>query len=578
MAKILSDNAMQVFKSRYAFDENETWELCTQRVASTIAAVEKDKAKYTQAFQEMIYEMNFLPGGRILRNSGRSQSNLLNCFFIPCLDSSESLGAFFRDSFIIGTLGGGVGSDWSAIRPEGDKILGRGGYASGPVSFLKAADAISATVESGGQRRSSILASLDVSHPDIFKFIDAKLVQGILPHFNISVKVNNTFLEAVEANKNWELKFNQKVYRTVPAREIWEKILNNMINSAEPGLLNTSNLYKSNSYSFQPILGVNPCSEICLPAYGNCCLGSIVMPNFITEQGRTNWKKLEDTIRLAVRFLDNVIDINNYPITEIDIVAHNARRIGLGLMGWTEYFFAKKVRYGSPDAIIEIERFMKFFRDTIYTVLTELSVEKGSFPMFEPIAYGKASFIRKLPAPLRKEIKSKGVRCCTAITQPPAGTTSLLPEVTSGCEPLFAKAYRRKDRVSERIYIHPIYRNLITQGNLIENKELPIWFVDTFDLTPKDHLETQATLQRYLDNSISKTLNLPKGTTVDQLSEWLLEYLYDLKGVTVYVDGSREGQVLNHISHEEAVKLVLEGKDTTDVPEEQKCHSGVCEI
>jgi ribonucleoside-diphosphate reductase alpha chain len=302
------------------------------------------------------------------------------------------------------------------------------------------------------------------------------------------------------------------------------------------------------------------------------------MPNFITEQGRTNWKKLEDTIRLAVRFLDNVIDINNYPITEIDIVAHNARRIGLGLMGWAEWFFAKKVRYGSPDAVIEIERFMKFFRDTIYTVLIELSVEKGSFPMFEPIAYGKASFIRKLPASLRKEIKSKGVRCCTAITQPPAGTTSLLPEVTSGCEPLYAKAYKRKDRVSERIYIHPIYQNLITQGNLIENKELPNWFVDTFDLTPKDHLETQATLQRYLDNSISKTLNLPKGTTVGQLSDWLLEYLYDLKGVTVYVDGSREGQVLNHISHEEAVKIVLEGKDTTDVPEEQKCKSGVCEV
>jgi ribonucleoside-diphosphate reductase alpha chain len=221
---------------------------------------------------------------------------------------------------------------------------------------------------------------------------------------------------------------------------------------------------------------------------------------------------------------------------------------------------------------------MKFLRDITYSTLVSLAKEKGSFPKFDPILYGKASFIRKLPVQLRKDIKTNGSRCVAAISVAPNGTIALLPEVTGGCEPLFSKAFIRKDRVSDRIYVHPIYKNLITQGNLIENKELPDWFVDTQNLHPKDHLEVQAIITKYVCNACSKTINCPKGTTVDKLSEWLIEYLYDLKGVTVYVDGSREGQVLNHIPHEEAVKIVLEGKDTTDVPEEQKCKSGVCEV
>jgi len=714
MAKILSDNAMQVFKSRYAFDENEDWSQCSKRVGDAIGSLEKN-SKYKDKFQEMIYNMDLLPGGRILRNSGRARGSLLNCMVLSVADSIEAIGQYLKDALILWSEGSGVGCNFSPLRKRGDIIQGKGGVSSGLCSFIEAADAVAKTVESGGNRRAASLICVDVSHPEVLDFIDAKLVHGKLSHCNISVNINNEFLEAVEADKDYEFKFQQRSYGNMKARNIWNKILSNMVTSAEPGLLNTSNLYKNNSYYFamptstnpcfskgtliqtklgprkietligqnveiwdgeqwvwcdnfrvtgenQPVLKItlrdksilevtpyhtmilenkhilpakeliighrlmpsyvpnmpikdinchviedikeigiqkkvycctihsthklaisigiltSNCGEAILEPYGACDLASLVLPNFISDQGRTNWKKLEEVINLAVRFLDNVLDLNKYPIKQIDETCHLSRRIGLGIMGLAEYLFSKKVRYGSLDSISEIEKLMKFIRDTTYIASIELAVEKGSFPKFDPVAFGKASFVRKLPAPLRKEIKTKGIRNVTLLSIAPTGSISLLPEVTSGCEPLFSKAYRRKDRVSERIYIHPIYRNLITQSNLIENKELPDWFVDTSDLQPIDHFNVQVVLTKNTDGGVSKTINLPKGTTVDQLSEWLLEYLYDLKGVTVYVDGSREGQVLNHISHEEAVKLVLEGKDTTDVPEEQKCHSGVCEI
>jgi hypothetical protein len=293
------------------------------------------------------------------------------------------------------------------------------------------------------------------------------------------------------------------------------------------------------------------CGEAILSNYESCDLGSLVLPNFITGNVNTNWKKLGEVIKLAVRFLDNVIDVNKYSLKEIDIKTHNSRRIGLGMMGLAEYLFAKELRYGSRDAIFEIEKLMRFIRDNIYQTLVELSVEKGSFPKFEPVQYGNASFVRKLPAQLRMDIKKYGVRCVSGMAMAPNGTISLLPEVTSGIEPLMFKAYKRRDRVGERIYVHPKYRQLLLSG-----EDIPEWFVSSADLSPKDHFETQAIVQKYTDGAVSKTINMPAGTTPEQLNNYLLEYIRDLKGVTVYVEGSRQGQVYNELSQDEAFDIV----------------------
>jgi len=570
----LSENAVQVAESRYLMD-GEDWEACARRVGRIVAAPENSHMfQYIDKFAEMVFNLDFLPGGRILRNAGRQRGSMYNCYVLSIGDSREEIGQFYKDSLILWGEGGGIGVNISSLRPEGALIKGVGGVSSGPVSFLTASDAIAETIESGGSRRAAALAMMHVTHPDIMKFIDAKLVDGKLSHFNISVGVTNEFLEAVELDSEWEFKFAQKSYGKIKAREIWDKIMDNMIEHAEPGLINLNKLFKNNSYFFEPIQCVNPCGEVPLGPYSCCNLGSLVLPNFITGSVNTNWKKMEEIIDLAIRFLDNVVDINKYVLQELDINAHNSRRIGLGIMGLSEYLFAKKLKYGSEKSIYEVERLMSFVRDKVYESSVKLAKEKGAFPKFDPVAYGKSSFIRKLPAKLRMNIKEHGIRNVTLQAVAPTGSISLLADVTSGIEPLFRKAYLRRDRVSDRMYIHPIYKDILNKG-----EKIPEWYVDTDDLKPADHFEMQAVAQRYTDGAISKTINMPKGTTSKQLSRLTLEYINDLKGVTVYVDGSREGQILNKVTRKEAEQYLKENKvkESADT-ESVMCATGSCEI
>jgi len=567
---MLSENATKIAEARY-FLEGETWEECAWRVAKVVGSVEKDKS-WVSLFAQMIHDMNFLPAGRILRNCGRPRGSLFNCYVVSVGDSIEEIGQCYKDALILWSEGGGVGINFSTLRPADAPILGKGGKSSGMVSFITAADSVAGTIESGGARRAAGLIAVDVSHPEVLDVIDAKLEDGRISHFNISIGVTDEFLQAVEADQDWEFSFQQKTYGKMKARKIWQKILKNMIVSAEPGLINFSNLRKNNSHYFAPIQSTNPCGEAPLDAYGSCCLGSLTLPNFILGQGRTHWKKMEETIRFAVRFLDNIIDVNKYVLTEIDLRAHQSRRIGLGVMGLAEYLFSKEVRYGSGEALYEVERVMKFIRDTVYTTLVELAIEKGSFPAFDPLMYGQASFIRKLPASIRRDIKAHGTRCVTGLAIAPTGTISLLPEVSSGCEPLFSKAHMRKDRVGERLYVHPLFREFTESG-----KKIPAWYVDAFDLKPEDHFEMQAMMQRYVDGSVSKTINLPAGTKPGQLGELLQEYLYELKGCTVYVDGSKQGQILNRVSEEDVAKKIKSG-ELCEVAEEQMCANGKCDL
>ncbi len=571
----LSDNALEVANSRY-FMDGENWEKCAERVANTISLPEvNQREKYNDDFASMIYNMDFLPGGRILRNCGRPRGSLFNCYHLPIGDSIEEIGQCLKDSLILWSEGGGVGINFTPLRPAGDRIFGKGGTSSGLVSFLESFDRVADTIESGGSRRAAAIAHVDVSHPEVIDFIDAKLAHGKLSHFNISVSVNDDFLLAVEADIYWTFKFKQKDYGKIKARDIWNKIVTNMVDCAEPGLINWTNFSKNNSYYFEPVMGTNPCGETTLGPYGVCDLGSLVLPNFITGNINTNWKKLEATIKLVVRFLDNVIEVNKYVLKDIDINAHKSRRIGIGVIGLAEYLFAKKVRYGSQKAVDETERLMQFIRNSCYQASMELAIEKGAFPQFDPISYGKASFVRKLPATLRMDIKKRGIRNCTSMALAPTGTISLIADYTSAIEPLFAKAMIRKDRVGDRMYVHPQYQDMI-----LNDEEVPEWFVDSFDLEPKDHFEMQVACQKFCDASVSKTINLPNKTTDADLSNLLLEYIHDLKGVTVYRDGSREGQILNRVSEEEVISYIKSDSDTdNNLNEDQvKCGTGSCEI
>ena len=255
---ILSKNAEEVAKSRY-FNGNEDWDSCTTRVAESVASIEKDKT-YVDKFKEMIYNMDFIPAGRILRNASRSKGSLMNCYVIPIGDSIEEIGQFMKDSLTLWSEGGGVGCNFSPLRPKNADILGKGGKSSGMVSFIKAADALSQTIESGGQRRAAALACCEVSHPEVMDFINAKLVDGDISHFNISVLVDEDFIKAVEKNDDWTFKFKQKEYGKVKARTIWNLIVDNMVKKAEPGFLNKTNLYKNNSYYYDAVVSTNPCT------------------------------------------------------------------------------------------------------------------------------------------------------------------------------------------------------------------------------------------------------------------------------------------------------------------------------
>lgn len=570
----LSENATKIFKSRYAFDENETWQQCAERVAKVGASVEfgNNSGKLEKDISEYIYNMYFLPGGRILRNAGRPRGTLFNCYCVNVDDTIESIAYSCAKSLILWSEGGGVGFNFNPLRPEDAPIIQKGGESTGPLSFMNFFNAGAQTIKTGGSRRAAALGLMICSHPDIIKFVKSKEVDGVLNNFNLSVGVTEDFLEAVESNSNWNLKFNQKTWNTIKARDLWNLIINNMVKNAEPGLINWDNLRSNNSWYYSPIVGVNPCGEAVLSDLEVCCLGSLVLPKFIMGTKNTNWQLMEKVVYSAVRFLDNIIQVNRYIIDDIKNAAFNSRRIGLGIMGLAEYLFSKGIRYGSEEAIQETEKLMKNIRNFVYESSVKLAEEKEPFPKFDPILYSKSHFVRTLPAKIRQSIKKYGIRNVTLNAVAPNGTISLLPEVTGSAEPLPFKAFVRNDDVGKRAYIHSIYKDIIKN-----NQSTPNWYVDSNDLMPQDHFETQVAIQKYTDGAVSKTINAPKGFKPEQLSDLLLEYIRDLKGVTLYVDGSREGQIIVPITKKDAKKYLDEDKvDNEQI--EVKCSTGECEI
>ena len=565
----LTSSAHEIVKNRYFWKGEDKWSDLVERISSENAKNEANRQdKWKDKFESIIEPMEFIPAGRILRNLGRRYSATSNCNFLPIEDTIESIFDTLKYYGIISAYGGGSGINFSALRPKGTPIVSRGGISSGMISFMEMFDFCGRRLETGGQRRAAGIGICDISHPEVLDFINAKVQHNKLNQFNISVGVNSDFLKSVQRNDTWDLKFAGKIYDTIPAQDLWFKILNNMINHAEPGFLNWDNLKKNNTFYFAPIIGVNPCGEIPLEAWGVCNLGSLVLPKFISNKN-TNWQKLRDVIRIAIRFMDNVIDLAYYPIPQQNIVVKNSRRIGLGTMGLADYLFIKQIRYGSEKSIQEIEKLYKFIRDEVYFASVDIAREKGAFPKFDRIEYGSASFIRKLPVKLRMYIKEHAIRNATLLTVAPTGTTSMIPEVISGIEPLPFKGYKRVDGLGERTYINKFCNEHYDDD----------WFVDSYDLKPEEHLEVQSVIQKYTDGSISKTIILPETTTVEDLSDILMEYIFDLKGVTVYRDKSREKQVYYRLTREEIKECINNKNVSNELSEEDvQCSSGTCEM
>jgi len=565
----LNSYAHEIAKARYFWPEENSWEQLADRICVENAKNEKtNQEHWHKEFMSIIQPMDFIPAGRILRNLGKLKPSTSNCNFLPIDDSIESIAETLKNYLIISSYGGGNGINFSSLRPKGTPLVTKGGTSSGMVSFIEMFNNAGSRLETGGQRRAAGIALCNISHPEIEDFIDAKIKHDKLNQFNISVIIDSNFLKAVERDDDWQLRFAGKIYKTIKAKSLWHKILDNMLKHAEPGLINWDKMQKNNTFYFSPIGGCNPCGELPLEEYGVCNLGSIVLPHFVTNVN-TDWQKLARAIQIAVRFMDNIIDLAFYPLPQQETIVKNARRIGIGTMGLADYLFKKKIRYGSEKSIQEIEKLYKFIRDEAYKASIELAKEKGAFPKYDKVNYCSASFIRKLPPKLRLMIKENAIRNATLLTCPPTGTTALLANVISGIEPLPFKGYKRADGVGERIYISPYYR-------IAKNED---WFVDSYDLTPEEHLEVQATIQKYIDSSVSKTILLPSQTQVKDLDKILMEYIYDLKGITIYRDTSRGKQVYYRLSEEEIEKYgEKEGVLDRLAEEDMACKGGMCEI
>jgi ribonucleoside-diphosphate reductase alpha chain len=558
-----------IFEKRYSLNGTESWPDASKRWASVVAACEDNgKVKqYTDLFYDIIVNGLFMPGGRICYAAGRPKGQLLNCFVTPTSDSREGWGQLSYDSLVISGTGGGVGTNYSPVRPRGTPIHGSAGTATGSVSLMEIVNSIGEVIRAGNGRRTALMMCLNHDHPDIPEFLDKKLSLDKLNNANVSVVFQNespqAFLRKVERDEVHNFLWNGQVIGSMPARQLWQKILENAVQCGEPGILNgwLAN-QQNNLYYHKPLISTNPCGEIWLEAYGCCDLGAVVLPRFVKD-GSLDRKLLARTITLAVRFLDNVLDVNTYPLKAIEENCKQVRRLGLGVMGLHDMLIRLGMKYTSDEAKEYVDNLFSFIKKKAYEASIYLAVEKGQFPALDRGKFVESGFCQEhLSEGMRERIMQNGMRNCATMTIAPTGTTSMSACVSPSLEPIPAVAYWRNyndgDGKRRELVEHPLFTEL---------KDTPMakLFESAFDIPVKDHIEMQAICQRHVDNAISKTINLPRNYTGADLDPVLRKYVSQLKGVTLYRDGSRGDSPIESLSVEEALQL-------------QSCPSGVCEV
>ncbi len=553
---ILDGIRQKVFLDRYSLKDRDGTaieqypEQMWRRVADSIALVEstaEKRALWGGRFYDALRDFRFVPGGRILAGAGSGHNvTYFNCYVIPSPDDSRS---GILDNLKIMTeimaRGGGVGINLSSLRPRGSYIRTVNGTASGPCSWAQLYSvATGDVIIQGGSRRGALMLMLDDDHPDIEEFITVKRRPGMIEHANLSVCVSDAFMEAVSQDSSWDLKWDGQVRKTLRARALWDLICESAWTSAEPGVVFMDRYNKlSNTWYYEKISCVNPCGEQGLGPWGVCNLGALNLAAFV-QSGRLDYGLLAEHAATAVRFLDDVIDANDYFIEENRAAQLGTRRTGLGTMGLADALLKLQIRYGSDESLDVIDRIYSTIRDAAYESSCDIAVEKGPFPRFEAEKYVQGAFIKRLPRRLHERIAQNGTRNAVILTQAPTGTTSLLAGVSSGIEPVYDFAMVRRDRTGEHILYHPLYEEW---RNLHPDAPTPEWFVKASDLTPEEHVRVQALIQSYTDSSISKTVNAPNHHTVDQVDTlYRLAYELGCKGITYYRDGSRDA-VLTHL-------------------------------
>ena len=568
-----------IFQGRYSLNETEPWSEACRRVASVIAAAEENgKVKeYGDYFYTILSENLFMPGGRIMYAAGRPKGQMLNCFVIPTADSREGWGQTAYDSLVVSGTGGGIGINCSPIRPRGSVIRGHSGRATGAVSVMEIINGIGEVIRAGGGRRTALMLCLNIDHADTPEFINKKLDLGQLNNANVSVVFMNdgpqTFLNEVGADALHEFVWNGQVVGSMPARELWRKILDNAVLAGEPGLLNGYLANQQNNiWYYRPLISTNPCGEIWLEAYGCCDLGALVLPRFVVN-GQLDKRLLARTISLAVRFLDNVLDVNTYPLKAIEDNCKMVRRIGLGVMGLHDMLILMGKKYTSDEGKAFVDSLFSFIKKKAYEASVYLAIEKGQFPALDRLKFVESGFCKdSLSEGMRERIVHNGIRNCAVMTIAPTGTTSIVSGVTSGIEPMYTYAYRRRfrngDSLSEEIVEHPLFTAL-------KHTDKADLFESALEIPVKDHIEMQTICQLHVDNAISKTINLPRFYTGENLDPLIRNHISGLKGLTLYRDGSRGESPIEPLSYEEAVRVSANGSGS---PMQTECRSGVCEL
>ncbi len=557
MANII-DIGKEIWEKKYQFKGNgyckadSCYEDSWKRIASALAKNEKEPQAWEEKFYEILTDFKFLPAGRIIANAGTQMDSvtMFNCYVMNDIeDSIDGIFDTVKNAALTQKQGGGVGFDFSTIRPAGNSIKGCGAMASGPISFMQVIDATCKTIMSAGQRRGAQMGVMRCDHPDIEEFITAKQDSTKLRMFNLSVAITEKFVNAVENNEKWELVFNGKVYKTVKAVELWDLIMKSTYDFAEPGFILIDKINKFNNlYYCEQIRATNPCGEQPLPSFGACLLGSINLTKFVKNAFKSNadvqYTEIAKTTKIAVRMLDNVIDISNYPLPQQKKEALSKRRIGIGITGLADLLLCMKVKYGSNESLKIAEKIMQTITYSAYESSIDIAKEKGAFPLFDAEKYPQGHFIRSLPEGIREDIKAYGIRNSHLTSIAPTGTISLLAgNVSSGLEPVFAFHYKRKFRNSTEKDVSEVevndyaYREYLKLKGLevIDDKELPEYFVSAGDIAPLQHLEIQGILQKYVDSSISKTINIPVDYPFEKFKDiYMQAYKKGLKGCTTF--------------------------------------------
>lgn len=559
----LTNNAIEVLKRRYLKKDEEgriieTPEELFRRVATAIAEIdalygktEKEVSETKEIFYELITSLKFLPNSPTLMNAGTPLGQLSACFVLPVDDSMEGIFDAVKYAAIIHKSGGGTGFSFSRLRPKGDVVGSTKGISSGPVSFMSVFDAATEAVKQGGRRRGANMGLLRVDHPDIMEFITCKDDLTRFTNFNISVGLTEEFMKAVINDEEYNLinPRSGKVVNRLKAKEVFDRIIHQAWKNGEPGIVFLDRVNASNpTPELGEIEATNPCGEQPLLPYESCNLGSLNLAKMIKDKD-IDWELLKDTVWKAVHFLDNVIDANRYPLELIEKNTKANRKIGLGVMGWADMLIQLKIPYNSKDALSLAEKIMKFILEQGRLASMELAKERGTFPNYE-----KSIYYNKMP-----------LRNATITTIAPTGTLSIIAGCSSGIEPLFAICFARNVMDGTRLVeVNPYFKGEMKklglwsdeiaekiadtgsiQGIMEIPDEIKRIFVTAHEISPSDHIRMQAAFQQYVDNAVSKTVNLPNDATEDDVREvYLLAYRLGCKGVTVYRDGSRQGQVI----------------------------------